>query len=283
MLKSIYHCTVLLAISLTYSSHVWALTNIDIVTESGYADYPTRYRLSYTIETKLREEDRSRLEQFLSVPLTKSGLDENEIAALKNNVIDALIKQEDGPQDLLPRLEADWADLSQGLLWRSYIVQKIPELTLKLKTESEVKAALAFLRRLIKDEEPEFYATAIMGVDRLNNIRPDLFSSQEVGRVVATRMNQINTPDLARISLLQVWARHDALLAVREARNILQNERALVLLKMSALAVLGTYGKEEDKDLIENYLISPEGRLSTAAESALTTQLKRFNKILYKK
>lgn len=261
--------------ALAITPPLWALTDLDLITEPGHADYPTRYKLTYAIPLQVRDEDRLRLEKFLS-DVIAGDLSDGELAALKNNVADVLINQDGGPRTLLDRLKKDWADERQGLLWRSYIVQKIPELTLKLSNRAEVEAAVAFLRQLASDPAPEFYGTAIMGMDRLSVARPDLLPSGEVARAAAFRMGQAEAPDAARISLLQVWARHDAAPALREARAILLQENALILLKMSALAVIGAHGTPEDGGLIRRYLASPEGRLSTAAESAQAAHAARF-------
>lgn len=270
-----YHA--LLFIGIACGPHLRAATNLDIITEGAGADYATRYRLTYTINSELSDENRAQLEQFLSLPLAKGGLEESELAALKNNVADALIKQAGGPRGLLKRLQTDWADASQGLLWRSYIVQKIPELTAVLKTETETQASVAFLRRLALDPEPEFSATAIIGMDRLHGTRPDLISSGEVGAGAARLFAAKENPDSIRITLIQVWARHDKESALREARLILQSEDAMVLLKMAALVVVGGYGTQADNALITRYETSPEGRLSTAAASAREKYARRFN------
>lgn len=267
MFRSIYH-RVLVLIGLACAPQVWAVTNLEVITEGGQADYPTRYRLTYTIDSKLSDENRGRLEKFLSLPLAKGGLEESELAALKNNVADALIRQDDGPRDLFKLLQTDWADADQGMIWRSYIVQKIPELTLKLKNENEIKSSVNFLRKLAIDSESEFSATAIMGMDRLHTARPDLIRGEEVVAGAARFFGEKEQSDTGKITILQIWARHDSAPALEEARRILLSENAHVLLKMSALSVLGSHGTQADLALIERYTTSPEGRLSTAAESA---------------
>jgi hypothetical protein len=74
--------------------------------------------------------------------------------------------------------------------------------------------------------------------------------------------------ELTKITALQICAELGETGVLPTARAIADSKRS-VPLRMSAIAVLGTLGNEEDRSLLEPYAQSTDTRLRTAARSAL--------------
>jgi hypothetical protein len=268
---------VLLVLFIVSSLSLGAATDLATVVEPGRATYSVRFQLTYKLVSPFSDDDRARLERFLSgPPSSQPGLSEEELASLKNNVADVLIAQTGGPRNLLDRLRRDWADARQGMIWRNYIVQKAPELTVALANHAgAAQEAVTFLRSLAADREPDFSATAVIGMGRLSRVRPDLLPPAETALAARRLMREEGFPETYKIGVLPVWAEYAAEDTCVEARRILKQDSSHALLKMSALAVLGSHGRADDATLLQNFVTHGDIRLSTAAESAQSTLARR--------
>lgn len=190
----------------------------------------------------------------------------DELAALKNNVADAVIAQEAPPKGMLSWFLEMYADSKQGDLWRGYIVQKMAEIIQRLKSPDDVKRGVYFLWSQLRAQHP---IEAALGLDRLHEARPDLVSKEELVRSFGALLAGMEPSQQLKRVVLQLFGKYDTTGARREAIRFLRDKDSELMLKASALATLGQVGNVEDKGLIEPYVSSPDIRLSTAASVAL--------------
>lgn len=188
------------------------------------------------------------------------------VAALKNNVADAVVGQETPPEDLLRWFLDMYGDPKQGDLWRGYIVQKMAEIVQRLKSPDDVKRGMGFLWGQLQAQHP---IEAALGLDRLHEARPDLVSKEELVRSFGPLLTGNESSQQLKRVVLQLFAKYDATAARREAIRFLGDKDSELMLKASALATLGQTGSVEDSALIEPYVTSPDIRLSSAASVAL--------------
>ena len=85
-------------------------------------------------------------------------------------------------------------------------------------------------------------------------------------------MKEAKFPEPNKITALQVLAEFRQIEALNLAREIL-NADTSVMLRVSALGVLGQIGQSTDRDILSAYAKSSEFRLRQAAQSALKRKI----------
>ncbi|RRJ96494.1 hypothetical protein Ga0100231_000560 [Opitutaceae bacterium TAV4] len=238
-------------------------------------NYDERARASYISSEQLILDFVQQLIGFLGQIPTQDKNQEDELASLKNNVTDSLLRMDVLPAGFTNTLISLFEDTHQGVIWREYIVQKIPEVIGKVQGDDR-KTALGFLRKVSESTDYAYAGTALIGLDRLYGSHPDLISPDEIARRARAVLISEQHSEASKISALQVLASHDAPAALTHSRSFLQGQSP-VMLKISALATLGVVGKTEDRTLIERYAKSPEFRLRTAARAALRQPVFKVN------
>lgn len=241
--------------------------DIAVLTDGGEASYEVRSRASYSENTRLGDAEVAALLAFLNRAPEKDVATEDELASLKNNVADLLLRQERVPSALRRTFTAGFNDAGQGEIWREYIVQKFPELALRLAGKERAEA-LAFLRARIDDTDYIYAGTALLGLQRVHVASPNLVSGAEVAKAADKVLHGEAYAEASRLTALQVLAAHEPGAARAKARSLLTGE-ASVMFKASALATLGLVGEGGDIALLERYARSPELRLRTAARASL--------------
>ena len=239
---------------------------VPVVVGEQAADYATRYRATYALSRTLRTEDLAKLRAFLALPPASTALSEGELAALKNNVADALISHNPLPSGLDDELFAQYRDKPMGDLWRGFVVQKTAELALRL-SEDEQRQAVDFLWARLQEPSGSFAAEAALGLERLLGKRPELVDSARLREELIAFVDNPERPAAARRILLQSLAERDPAAAASRARQFLSGDIP-VLLKASAIATLGLVGTSSDLQLITPFLTSADLRLSAAADAA---------------
>lgn len=265
----IIHCAMALRFILLLSLGV-ASTYGDVKVVVGLtdADYAERYRFTYRLGTRLTPSDRETLETFLARKPESKSLSISELAAIKNNVADALIAQEEIPESLAGLFFSMFADATQGDLWHGYIVQKIPELAQRLKSPVEVRRAVEFLWSQLR-VGGRFPTEAALGLGRLQEARPDLIAKEEIAERFRDHLASTETTQESKRVVVQLLAKYDATAAANEARRFLVAAESGTMLKASAIATLGLVGSKDDRRLVEPYLTSVDIRLSEAAKTTL--------------
>lgn len=250
--------------------------DVRVITGGSQASYDERQRESYQLGKRLSVEEVDTLLVFLLRSPDADTAKDDELAALKNNAADALLQQEGVSPRLFETFVTIFADPKQGEIWREYVIQKLPELSLRLDGAAR-QAVLVFLRERTKDTDYIFAGTALIGLDRLHSARPDLVTGDEVSSRALAILKSEQQADACKLSALQILAKYDPATALVRARSYLQSE-APVMLKVSALATLGMVGQAEDRPALERYAKSPELRLRTAARAALAKMTARLDK-----
>ena len=220
----------------------------------------------------LTESERSTLLAFLRRTDGTEGTDEMELAALKNDVTEHLLKLPGMPgafaRDLLDMQD----DLAQSATWRNYCIQFLGKVYAST-ADAELRAAVrGRLFQLIESTDPETCGTALMALSSLSG-NPEIDSTGVAARAMAVAGNPANREGL-RFTALQVATDLGHAGAVPMARGWLTKEKA-VNLKAVAIGVLGKHGTASDRALIEPYLSHPDPRLSAAARAALKSPRKR--------
>lgn len=243
-------------------------SNIDFVTDRAEHDYPARFRVTYHLGSQFNQESIDKMIQFLRRSPSDDVVSADELASLKNNVADVLIEQKGLSEKLLEVFLSMYAEPVQGLTWRNYVVQKIPEICVQLEKPASVKQALAFLWKVAHDVKAGYICEAFLGLDRINSKRPDHVSSFQLRDEALACLRSEQTPPEVKAIVVQILAKHDGASARQLALSYLV-AKSPIMLKASSLAVLGQTGRYDDIAIVEPYTLSPDVRLGEAARAAL--------------
>lgn len=230
--------------------------------------YDERHRATYRLGRALAEEELAGLLAFLERTPARDTIGEGELRALKNNVADALIAQNRLPGGLLETFLRIAGDATQDIVWREYLLQKLPDLALRRPDAEARTSATDFLRGQTESTGYILAGTAIIALERLGRLDPSLIGPDEIGRRASVILQNPDQADACKIAALQVLGLVDAEAGRREALAALADAARPIMLKVSALATLGACGQATDIRVVEGYSDSPDYRLRTAARAA---------------
>jgi hypothetical protein len=236
--------------------------------------YLPRFKAIRSLATPppLTESERSALLAFLRRTDGTAGTDEMELAALKNDTVEHLLKLPAMPGGFARELLEMQADPAQSATWRNYCVQFLGRVYASTPGAELRAAARARLFLLAESPDPETCGTALLALATLDG-NPEIDSARAAARAMATAKDPANKEGL-RFTALQVAADLGHADAVPLSREWLAGEKSANI-RAVAVGVLGKHGAPSDRGLIEPYLTHPDPRLGGAARAALKLPRKR--------
>lgn len=216
--------------------------------------------------TPLSDGERAALLAFLRRTDGAEGTEEMELAAVKNDVTEHLLRLPGMPGDLARDLLAMQADAAQSATWRDYCVQflgRVYAATPDAGLREEVRERLY---ALADSADTETCGTALLALASLKGNR-EIDSSRAASRALALARDASAGEGL-RLTSLQIAAGLGRDEAVPLARAWLAKEKSANL-RAVAIGVLGGRGTPADRALVGPYLDNPDPRLKNAAREAL--------------
>lgn len=190
-------------------------------------------------------------------------------AATKNDLADDILARPSLHHAFASEFLALLDDPSQGTIWHNYILQKLDTLYLHSDAAEQREAILKRLWKESRSPTPTFAGTTLMTLQRLHEQRPYIVEAAKLAKHaqwVAEREAYSNSDRLSALHVLSAIAPEPARIV---ARTWLELEDSPLLLKTTAIAVLGKQPTESDRSLIQPFLKHPDLRLRTAARSRL--------------
>lgn len=251
-----------------------ALTGLDKNTT-----YVERMNAADAIKPGLPKKEQRVLLYFLHKKLEDDNLKNLQFNAVKNQTILALMRQKPFPRELILHLIGIYHDDSMDMTIRDYCIQflgqtytSISEKKYRLAVKQTLFDALKFNQNIA--------GAAIIAIDGL--VGEAEFTHSEIADTAYKLVADEKTSHIVKVSALQIAAKHNHPEALNLARQILTvnnlstqklpNSRTPptpVILKMSAIATIGSKGNIEDVALIEKYRKSSDTRLRTASKATL--------------
>ena len=261
--------TVLVGFSICAADDSGATARVRLIAgQTEEKTYGPRLKAIRSLETEapLSDEERASLLAFLRRTDGTEGTDEMELAALKNDVTEHLIKLSGMPGGFAQDLLEMQADAKQSVTWRNYCVQFLGR-TYKATPDAALRAAVRErLYLLAESSDPETCGTSLMSLASLNG-HPEIDSARVAARAMAVAEDASKFEGV-RFTALQVAADLGNVSAVPLAREWLAKERSANM-RAVAIGVLGKRGGPADRALIEPFLTDPDPRLNGAARAAL--------------
>jgi hypothetical protein len=249
-----------------------------IVGLDGASGYDDRMKAMCQLNRKLPPDDVKALVLFLDVhSAAQKDLPLEELASLKNDVVDVLLRQDVWIEGLGDDLIRMFQDRTHDDVWRDYCVQYLAQYYGRKWPESapvagdipdaEQISVEKALWEAVQEIDTTIAGTALLGLEQLSRTHPGI----DADRVVATALvlaEDVRCSEPSRITAVR-------LCGMLKKKDVLPIARMLVPqgetipLRMAALATLGDIGEKEDEPLVQYFTQDPEKRIRSLAAATL--------------
>lgn len=188
-----------------------------------------------------------------------------EFNAIKNDVCALLMDQKQRDIPLTNHLIAMYFDKSFDGVWREYCVQFMGTWYAKIHSDDEKELLRYTLQKALKDKD-NIVGTAILQLGNL--VKTGDFDKREIRNIAYGLSSDPDTDDKVKMTAFQVAADLDHPQIAELARQVIK-ENKNVLLKMSAIAVLGKSGNTFDLGELARLSNSTDIRIRSAAQAAI--------------
>ena len=229
-------------------------------------DFSARIKAIHELSRDLSNDEIRATYAFLDLKQHESDLPSGYLNALKNDVVNTLELQNSKPQDLVQHLMDMYADQGHDDVWRDYCVQHLSSFYSDISNDDEKQKVRNLFWKATEETDKTIAGTALLAMT-YNSDQPGFDKAKISGRALAMFEDK-KCRRMVKTTALQICARLDDKRVLPIAREIAASS-ALVPLRMSAIAALGTLGNESDRAMLEKYATSSDIRLSKSAQSAL--------------
>lgn len=190
-------------------------------------------------------------------------------AARKNDLADGMLAESRLLAGFAVEFLAMLDDPAQGQIWHNYILQKLDTLYLHPDAAEQREQIMKRLWAESRSPTPTFAGTALMTLLRLHEERPDVVKLAKLSNRAEWVVVRDAYTNSDRLSALHVLSATNEGQAKAVARIWLDEPDCPILLKNTAIAVLGQQLKASDIALIQAYRDHADFRLRSAALNAL--------------
>lgn len=204
----------------------------------------------------------------------KNDLQPLEFESIRNDTLDALLRQNQLPADLGEQMLKMFNDPGQNAIWRDYCLQhfqpyceirwKAPETVTKDPEWAQITNAYW---QATEETDSTIAGTALIGMRTVAGKYPALSKEQVAQRALALAMDDA-CGEPSRITALRICGQMGQQAVVPQARVLAQTGQTL-LLRCAAMATLGDLGEQADMELLQSFSAAPDQRVRGIAASAL--------------
>ena len=222
----------------------------------------------------LSSDDVAALRDFLTWSNDRfpEGMREIEINAIKNDVLDRLLRQNTLPEGIGTQIVEMYRDTTADSVWRDYCVQFMTPCYERLTTEyAEHTEGLKSNQSV---DELNLILEALIGLGTLSKTY-DAFDREAVVSKSSEIALDESVSSMSRTTALRLSAgmsnseqgiSNDE---VAEIARLVAQSGDTVLLRSAAIVTLGEMGSEADRELFESYVLSDDRQIAGAAGLAL--------------
>lgn len=194
-------------------------------------------------------------------PLPAGGLN-----VLRNEALNALTKQRELPPDLVSNLVAMFNDRTHDALWRDYCIQGLGTLIKRIEHPRQKELACATLWAATRESATHIGGTGLIALRY--NVDDSAVSADAVKQRALALVQDSSCGVATKTTALQVCAQLGGSDVLPKARELAKSAPRPVL-RMSAIAAVGTLGDRQDLALLETCAADSDRYVRTAANSAL--------------
>lgn len=204
----------------------------------------------------------------------KNELQPLEFESIRNDTLDALLRQNRLPADLGKQMLKMFKDPGQNAIWRDYCLQhfqpycearwKTPEAATNDPEWAEVTNAYW---RATRETGGTIAGTALIGMRTVAGKYPALSKEQVAQRALALAMDDA-CGEPSRITALRICGQMGQQEVVPQARVLAQTGQS-IMLRCAAMATIGDLGGKADMELLQSFSAAPDQRVRAIAAAAL--------------
>lgn len=211
---------------------------------------------------------------------SQGDLTQESLAALKNDVLDALIRQQPVPADLGAEIIGMYRDRSTDPLWRDYCVQHFAlyydrmwpvsgdgVAVAPVSNDDGRKDILAAFDEALQEKENGNAGAALLGLYSLSGKCPEV-TLANVGKNALLMAQDGTCAAQTRVTAVAVCGLTGMTDILPEARILAQTADVLPL-RLASIAVLGSLGNAQDTELLEGLRAGSDEKLYVALDAAL--------------
>ena len=265
--------------------------------QDGNKDYAARIAAAHQFGTDLAPAEIQALYWFLHQKCASQGdLSPESFAALKNDILQALVKQVPLPPDLGREIVEMYRDRVTDLIWRDYCVQHLAiyyerrwqdpsrEVAIPPPAEGSPPVARGLLVRFpgdpdrdeilnafdeaLQEKDNGIAGTALLGLYRLSSGKyVETGATALGGKALAMALDEgcaVQTRVTA-VAICGLTGRSEVLPVAR----ILAQTADSLSLRLSSIATIGALGAAQDRELLEGLRAGPDQRTYKAIDVAL--------------
>ncbi len=239
-------------------------SGVSVVT--GNESYAVRHRAAQQLGESLGENEIHSLVLFLQRSSSQDVLKLEELNALKNTVVNMLKRQLGFEDELAEHLMQMHVDAGNDKVWEDYCIQHLGGLFRKIYPDLRSQVAELF-----------FKATDVKGGSLCGTALIALKTNAEFSEIDGQQVNAIalqvatstdwNAP--ARITAIQICSQFEDKAILSTARQIMGDDSQDTMLRMSAIAAVGSLGNSTDSGQIARLCTNKDFRIKQTAVSAV--------------
>lgn len=232
--------------------------------KTGALGFVARCKAIRQLGTKLNAYDIALLYEFLDIKAGGNDVSPEELNALKNDVANALKKQEIRPEEFARRLMVMFRDPAHDAVWRDYCVQHLGDMFDMIENEEVRLAVYTLFWEATREKNGTIPGTALIALYNRSG-RSNFDQARLAGVALAMVSDGYGEP--ATITALQICAKLGEIKALPVARQWAVSDSAMV--RVSAIACIGSLGEGQDLVLLEKYASGTDVRMKMAARAAI--------------
>ena len=199
------------------------------------------------------------------------GMSKAEVRALRNDTLNALLRQKTHPPQLVSFLIGQVSDEAMDPVWRDYCLQHLADCFRQLPEESPARAEIvSALLHAASDLTSPMAGTALLGLDAVAARDSFEFALSEA-------VKSARTCAPTRITAVRLAGHHRLVALLPDVRRFAADAGTAVLIRLAAIASLGEMGDGEDAALLEELSNAGGERVGQAAASALARLAKSLD------
>ncbi len=255
-------------------------------------NYPSLLKMINELDADMSVTDVSALREMLNFPNDRfpEKMRSIEINAVKNDVLDKLLRQKDLPEGLGLQMVEMAGNAETDPVWRDYCIQFMTPFYERLTTEytehtemgeglttkdtkytkgdSELAAIHDAMFSALDERDATLAGTALIGLELLSRTHDEFDRETIVAKATEIASDEMAS-SASRLTALRLAAMTEGRESAVDAARSLAQTGETVLLRSAAIVTLGEVGTPDDRELLESYAQGENRQIAAAAKMAL--------------
>jgi hypothetical protein len=242
-----------------------------VIGGEGDGSYFTRNLALQGLGKNLSSEERTSLYAFLESVDQPESLSNDELYALKNDLITVLRNQNQKPAGLSDVLVSLYRNPKQDVVIRDYAIQHLSSYYSIAQNKPQIQQAMW---DALKENKTSIAGTALLALNRLAPEHPEI-DSKLLGSEILRMAQDSKADESPRTSAIALCAQLKLKEALPTALELAQGQHS-VPLRAASIASIGDLGNADQIEFLKQVAVGPDNSVRVAAQAALSRLQKRI-------